>query len=336
MSKVKYLTKRIFNMSFKNFFKTINDVHKKCGKPRIYLFFDCIICGLKYQAGYVDYQLFEMYKMNSKERKTIVTRGKNNDIMKKFNNLDYIKYFNDKALFNKTFDKYLNRDWILVNESNFDEFKEFLKDKKEVIIKPIDGTCGHGVEKKEVKDAKELYDYILANKTNLVEEVAHQCKTISDLHPNSINTIRVVTLNGKVVLTMLRIGNFGKVVDNFNNDGLVVPVDVETGIIKYPAIDKKHNVYYEHPYTHKKIVGVKVPNWDKVKELCEDACKVIPELGYIGWDVCDGEDLPFLIEGNEFPGHDLYQLPPHREGNIGLMPIFEKAMEEKNENSNRN
>ena len=68
--------------------------------------------------------------------------------------------------------------------------------------------------------------------------------------------------------------------------------------------------------------------WKEIVELCEEAAKVIPEIGYIGWDVCVGEKYPFLIEGNEFPGHDLYQLPPHRSSNEGLLPMFKRIMEE--------
>ena len=75
MSKLKYLFKRILKMNYKKFFDTINLVHKRSKKNRLLIFFDIIICGFKYQAGYMDYNLFEMYNMNSKERKTIITRG---------------------------------------------------------------------------------------------------------------------------------------------------------------------------------------------------------------------------------------------------------------------
>jgi len=315
-------------MNFKNYFNVINDVHKRCGKSRIYLFFDSIICGIKYQAGYMDYQLFEMYKMNAKERKTIVTRGKNNAIISKYNNPDYRKYFNDKDKFNEKFDKYLNRSWLILNEDNYNSFKNFIKDKEYIIAKPFNGACGKGVEKVEVRDCevRELYNRLVTNQQFLVEEVARQCKTISDLHPNSINTIRVVTLKGQVVVAYLRIGNCGYVVDNLNHGGLAAPVDVIDGIIKYPAMDKNHNVYKSHPLTNKKIVGLKIPMWNKIIGLCEKAAKEIPEVGYVGWDVCVGEDKPFLIEGNDFPGHDIYQLPPHRDGNIGLYPLFESIM----------
>mgnify|MGYP003490077018 CR=1 FL=1 len=81
-----------------------------------------IHCGMKYQAGYMDYKLFEMYDLNDKQRKTIVTRGINNSIVKKYNNPEYMKYFHEKPLFNKKFNKYLLRDWLQLDgtEENFE------------------------------------------------------------------------------------------------------------------------------------------------------------------------------------------------------------------------
>ena len=70
--------------------------------------------------------------------------------------------------------------------------------------------------------------------------------------------------------------------------------------------------------------GVKFTIRSSRSEL--DACEIVPEIGYVGWDVCLGPTAPCLIEGNDFPGHDLYQLPVHRKGNTGLLPLFEEAM----------
>ena len=225
----------------------------------------------------------------------------------------------------------MNRDWIDLEKSDLEEFKEFLKNKKEVMIKPSSGSCGQGIEKILVKDhdPSELYERLSKEKRCLIEEVATQIDEIGKLHPNSINTLRVVTLNKKVVVAFLRIGNKGYVVDNFNHEGLAAPVDIEDGIIKYKAIDKEHHEYDVHPFTNEQIVGLKIPKWDEVKQMCEEAARVVPEIGYAGWDVCLSEKGPILIEGNEFPGHDIYQLPPHRDGNVGLLPLFKKAMDDK-------
>lgn len=330
MGKAGYIIKRIKGMNYKNFFNTISLVSTKTKRPKILIFFDVINCGIRYQAGYVDYNLYEMYKMNHKERKTVITRGINNEIIKKYNNMKEAYKFEDKALFNHLFNKYLNREWIYLKESSVEDFKKYLKNKKEIIVKPLSLSCGKGVEKINVKkwDVEKLYEHLLKTDQTLVEDVAIQNKVLNKIYPYSVNTLRIVTLNKVVVAALLRIGNKGNVVDNFNHEGMVTTVDIETGEIKYPAIDKAGNVYKIHPETKVSIVGTKIPMWEEVKKLCIEACDVVPELGYVGWDVCLGEKEPFLIEGNDFPGHDLYQLPVHRSNNYGLLPQFEKAMKE--------
>ena len=45
--------------------------------------------------------------------------------------------------------------------------------------------------------------------------------------------------------------------------------------------------------------------------------------GDIGWDVAFTPDGPCLVEGNNFPGHDIYQLPEHTHSKIGMMKKFD-------------
>lgn len=331
MKKIKYLFKRIISMNYKGFFQIIKEVHEKTNKNSFLIFLDIVYCGLKYQAGYIDYNLYEMYRMNKFERKTIITRGINNEYIKKYNNPNFIKYFTKKTEFNKVFAKYLNRDWLELTGNNLKEFEKFCKKHEMIIVKPDSESCGKGVELINTKEHEldTLYQDLMNNSQIVVEEQAIQCDKLSRLHPESINTVRVVTLLGTVVVAFLRIGNNHNHVDNFNHEGLVAPIDIEDGIIKYPAIDKKKNLYEKHPLTNKEIVNLKIPKWEEIKNLCETAALEIPEVGYIGWDVCVGKDKCFFIEGNEFPGHDLYQLPAHRDNNIGLLPKFKQAEERK-------
>lgn len=315
-------------MNFKKFFKTINDVAKETKKTKVTIFFDIVSCGLKYEAGYVDYKLFEMYNMTKEERKTVITRGINNKLIKKYNNPNEMKYFSSKIRFNQKFSKYINRDWLEIND-NYKDFEKFCQKYKTIIVKPDNASCGSGVEKIDTtkKDLKKLYNKLLDNKQILIEEEAGQCKELSKLHPYSINTIRIVTFLGEVVVAFLRIGNNKNNVDNFNHDGLLAKIDIDTGEINFPAIDKKKNIYNIHPLTKEKIKGIKIPRWEEVKNLCIKASQEIKEVGYIGWDVCIGEKKCFFIEGNEFPGHDLYALPAHRTKNEGLLPLFEEVIE---------
>ena len=153
-------------MDKKAMFEKINSIHEKTGKSKLYLLYDMQRCARKYGAGYMDYDLFEMYNLTPEQRDTYITRGRNNEI------------------------------------------------------------------------------------------------------------------------------------------------------------DKKKNLYETHPQTGAKIKGFKFPDWDKAIAMCKEAAKVVPQMGYIGWDVCFTPDGPVFVEGNEFPGHDIYQLPEHTPDKLGMMPKF--------------
>lgn len=328
-----YMIKMLSKINLKKFNNIIKEANKKSGKSKIYIFFDMINCFIKYQAGYADYIFFEMYNLNKKERKTILTRGKNNSYVKKLNPKEYWKYIDNKALFNDKFKKFLNRDYLVLNNNNYNDFKNFITKHKEIIVKPIDATCGVGVEKIKIDEKTnkdKLYKKLIENNQLLVEEVAEQHKDMNKLHPNSINTIRIVTIHNKynvttIVAAVCRMGTEGRVVDNFHNGGICAPLDSEKGIINDKAVDKQGNFYDTHPTTKTKLINYQIPEWNKIKKLVTEASKEIPELGLIGWDVCVGPDKPCLIEANQYPAYDLYKMIKIP-NSVGIIPIFEKAL----------
>jgi hypothetical protein len=57
-------------------------------------------------------------------------------------------------------------------------------------------------------------------------------------------------------------------------------------------------------------------------DMVKAAAVRVPQVGYVGWDVAFGVDGPMLVEGNNFPGHDIYQLPEHTPDKIGMMEKF--------------
>lgn len=331
MGRVKYLISRIAQLNYGQMFRKIDEVHEKSGKTKVGIFFDMIYCGVVYQAGYMDYALFEMYNLNRKQRKTVVTRGKNNAFIKRFNDPAYMSKIENKLSFNTLFGKYLKRDWLDLSSADFEKFEQFIRLHPVFMAKPVDGMCGKGIEKITAAehDTAELFAYLKERRLTLLEEVAIQHPDLMALHPNCVNTCRVITLlkgdTVHVIAAYLRIGN-GKIVDNFNSGGMVVPINKENGRIEYPALDKANNLYEKHPLTGVSIKGFVIPMWDQVIALVKEAGHVVPQVGLVGWDVCVTESGPCLIEGNDFPGHDIYQLPPHRTNGIGVLPEFEKAI----------
>ena len=331
MKKLKYLISRIFTLNFRNFWSTINKVQQKTKKNRCFIFFDMIWCGYRYLAGYMDYYIFEMHDLNRKQRKTVLTRGKNDKYIKKLNNPEYWHLVHNKNEFNQKFNDFLGRDWLFLTSDNYEDFLTFVKDKKVIIAKPQAGTCGKGIEKINIQDygKKDLFNYLLDNKLLVLEEVVQQHFKIEKLHPHSVNTIRIITMLYKnkpnIVAAYMRIGN-GRIVDNFNSGGMVVPVNVKTGTIEFPALDKAGILYKKHPLTNVSIIGFKIPKWDLTLKLVKTTAKEIPQLGLMGWDIAITNKKPLLIEANQYPGHDIYQLPPHRKNGIGMLPEFEKVL----------
>lgn len=294
-------------MNYRQMFKVARHISKKTHRSFIKIFIDIIRCGLKYQAGYYDYMEFEFYELNDEQRATYLTRGKNNAIIKRYNDKDKMELFDDKVRFNKIFESYLNRDCLSTDEASFEEFEAFVKKHPTFIAKPADGLGGDGVEKydpEDYTDAHSLLETLKNKKQNLLEEFVIQHPDLNELYPGSLNTIRMFTFfkdgEGHFLQAILKFGNGGEV-DNFSSGGMYTFAN-DDGIVTVPAIDKEDKVYYKHPMTGKEIVGFKIPMFKEAVELVEKAATVIPEMGYVGWDVGIGVNGPVIIEGNCYPG----------------------------------
>lgn len=331
MKRILYLIKRILKMDYKKLFKTVKLVHKKSGISRIKLFFDIVKCGLKYGTGYRDYEFCEWWNLTDEQRATYVTRGINNTIVTLLNNKEYYHILDNKIEFNNTFGEYLGRKWLDMSTATIDDFKAFSEGLDIIISKPAAESCGNGVEKINVVDypsREALFDYLKSVDSGLCEEFVVQHEDLSKLYPLSVNTYRIVTVLTEgvphVVYAFVKIGNGGHFVDNVNAGGMTAPINIETGIIEFPAFDK-YSIYYEtHPYTNCTIKGYQLPQWDKAVETVLKAATKVPEVGYVGWDVAATKDGVVLIEGNPYPGHVFLQMPPHVPDKIGMLPQFKK------------
>lgn len=333
MNKFKYIFKRLRGMNYLSFFNTIKRIHQKTNKNSFIIFCDIIYCGLKYMAGYVDYEVFEFYNMKKEQRETVITRGINNKYVKELNDKNYFKYIDDKILFNKKYNRFLKRDWLDLRECSFEDFSKFIKSKNIIIAKTINLCCGKGIDKITYEpnfNLNELYSNLKKNKQFLIEEYVNQHDELNKLYPESVNTLRIVTLLKNniphIVFVGLRIGNLGNVVDNFNHGGLLTYVN-NKGIINSPAFDKHGKFYETHPYTNVRIIGYKIPEFDKAISFAKELALVTPEIRYTAWDISITNEGPVVIEGNPFPGHDLYFSKLHvQKKKVGLLPTFENIL----------
>lgn len=107
MGNIIYILKRLKTMDKKAMFEKINSIHSKTKMSKLKLFLDMQKCARRYGAGYMDYDLFEMYNLTDEQRDTYLTRGRNNNFVTKYCDMNALHYFQNKDEFNSTFNKYL-------------------------------------------------------------------------------------------------------------------------------------------------------------------------------------------------------------------------------------
>lgn len=335
MKKIKFIIARLTDMNYKKMHQTITKVKKVSNKFRIVIFFDMLYCAFKYGAGYTDYYAFGMYDLNKNQRETILTRTKNNNLVAKFNPKEYWHFFDNKNEFNEKFNCYLKRKWLYLENINGKEFEEWVGDLDKIIAKPNNDSGGHGIEllyKKDFKNTLDMFNYLKEKNLLLVEEVIKQHKALNKVYPNSVNTLRIITLkhNDKVhfITAFLRVGNNNSFVDNTSSGGMLTMIDLNRGVTLFPGCDSDMNVYYNHPTTKIKLEGIEIPYFNESKDLVEKLAYVVPEINYIAWDIAITDDGPVIVEGNPYPGY-YYQFPIHTPNKIGIMPVFEKIINNK-------
>ncbi len=327
------LWRLIRGVNVKRMCSTARKVAGEAGRPAPVIFCDMVWCGLRYQAGYLDYDLFRFRDLTGAQRSTVLTRGINNRYVSALNSREEWAVFDVKPEFLKRFAPYVGRRWLDLAAAGAEELEDFGKDLGRFLVKPRDGTHGDGVEiidAAAVDDWAALYASLAEKGQTLCEEVIPQHEELNAIWPGSINTVRTVTILkdgvAHVVAAYLRVGNGPRPVDNFNNGGMVVPVDRDTGVILTAARDKAGSLYECHPVTGASFQGTQLPLWQDVLALVQKAALVVPSVRYVGWDVAITPTGPVLVEGNQYPGHDIYCLPGQNPGKIGMLPRMEEII----------
>ena len=325
MSKFSFFLKRLVRMDWKAMWKTAGMLRlKPSGKSRLWLLADMLRCALKYNAGYVDYKIAQMYRLNDAQRKTQITRGLSNQIVRRMNDKAYWYLFDDKATFNELFQ---GRGGARLDEAESGHgpgrpSRRFWPTHPDIIAKPLEGQQRRGHRPLYRKTTGRAGRMIFSGscwpgKSASSRSGSSSIPRLMALCPTSVNTIRIATLLGDkkqgIVYAFLRIGN-GKVMDNVDQGGMAARVDLESGKLLTVGADKQGNTYTEHPMTHTPIVGFEVPFFEEAKAMCLQAAQKVPQMRFVAWDVAVTEKGPVFIEGNSFPSHAVPQFAAHYPG----------------------
>lgn len=331
-----YFLRVLSGVRFNKLNVALENVKKNCGQGKVKTFFDLINCFIRYGAGYNDYDIFHFYDIPAKLRKTYVTRFINKRIIMKCNDQSVSDELHFKSRFNRAYTKYLGREWYDVENGSLEKFKEFCSNKTELFCKPDGLDSGRGIEKLTISDFEsidKLYDYCLEKRFGVIEEVAKQHPKMAQLHPQSVNCVRMQTIvvdnKPYLVYAACKAGNGGHFVDNLGFDGINIPVDKETGKLTKIGRTEHRQLFEEHPMTHVKFEGFEIPYFKEAVELCFKAAMDTPNVKFVGWDCYIGENGPGIIEANDYPDYYFWQLPELTPDRKGILPYFEELFKQK-------
>lgn len=200
-----------------------------------------------------------------------------------------------------------------------------LREHREMIFsKPLSDYSGHGCELFAPNEFNVdlLNRLIKVHKGNFILEAqAKNHESISKLHPESLNTLRIITyrLNGNIYScpVVLRVGRHKNHLDNANAGGVFVGVN-DDGTLLDRAYSTSGEVFAAHPDTNICFRNHKIPGVEKAVESVCRLHRLIPSLTFIHWDVAvdfDGE--PLIIEFNSNGGSIWLPQIAHGKGPFG-------------------
>ncbi len=229
----------------------------------------------------------------------------------------------DKYRSYQFFTPYYKREAILITgEQDEALFRAFCERHPCFFAKPLSQCGGHGVRRLTVGtdgSPETLFRQLLAEDAVILEEPILQGAEMARFHPQSINTVRVVTarVDGeiRIVQTSVRLGTGESVVDN---GCLSAAVDPGTGLITTPGrAAHEKGLYLRHPDTGEQILGSRIPEWEALLAQVKEQAALLRRQRVVGWDMAYSREGWLIVEANSHPAIQILA------GNgVGMRPVF--------------
>lgn len=290
---------------------------------------DILLCEKKYNIDYNEYLKNEIYLLNDIQRECYISEKTNKDWVAKYNDKSYEHIFLDINKFYTTFQHFINREYFIVNEKNYNEFVGFLIGKSKIVAK---SKRKNNKQKPNVirvnakTDRRKLYDTLIKDKTVILEEFISQTTELSKVCESSVNSVIFTTFindEGKVCI-LNRIFKIG--MDNFklNNEWL------------YSLLNSKGKILYTPTnFSNKKLNNISKLKVNKKEFIFNDLKKLeefvyyiageFKEVRYVSWNVTITDKGPTLLSADFYP--QVFNIKPSVNKNfIGLKKEYEKIM----------
>lgn len=293
------------------------------------LFREIMYCRFMYGILPKEYFIYRFDLLSHEGRMSFVTRGNKYKYYRRFNSKNYAEFLNRKTETLRKFGAFYHRDVLCVYGSDeLPAFKEFIAKHPRFIYKPAQDYGGHGIKIYDASlydSAEDLFSIIVFNGACVCEELIKQGQALAQFHPQSVNTVRIVTYRDKDGIAhpmwcFLRMGGGGSATDNMSGGGISAKIDFESGVIVDCGRDYLGRSCIAHPDTGVQLVGFHMPDWDGLKALVQELAQVLPGMRLVGWDLAYTDDGWVFVEGNAQPQCVAPQLTAYN----GMLHVYEE------------
>ncbi|MBO3662505.1 sugar-transfer associated ATP-grasp domain-containing protein [Microbacterium stercoris] len=328
--KFRYLAERARNIDVKSVVERAKEVHEQHGSWTPKVLADMLWSAARNDVAFQDYVDYDFAILSKAERATFMTHPVSIRIAKQTAQLDKRVLFENKIEFNKLFDRFLKREWLIVDKNNADAVKAFAEKHGTFIAKVPVSHMGLGVRRyhaSDVGDWDAFHRGLLERDELLLEEVIRQHDDLAAVCPGTVNTTRITAFNDGTDVHILAIAQkFGRgaVSDQMSYGGFYTMLH-DDGRAFGDGYDSHGHVHQKHPDTGFPIAEFQLPFMDEVIAFIKEAARVVPEVPYVGWDVVVTPEGPVLVEGNW--GAGVYENKPSVTGiRTGHKPRYQKAI----------
>lgn len=190
------------------------------------------------------------------------------------------------------------------------------RDCGEVVLKPAKFSAGgRGIMfwNAETDSPDKIAEYLQNTRFVICQEIIKQHHELNRLSPNSVNSIRMITVvfnnEAHLLSSVLRMGSNDARVDNFTNGGIASGIK-SNGQLRNVAYDVCANKYERHPLGTA-FESVVIPNYSECLDIVEMLARRFATVSrIISWDFAiDESGQPLIVEFNLTRGGiDVHQL----------------------------
>ena len=268
---------------------------------------DMIYCLHRYGISFQDYLAFDFPRKTSIARNEYISDKLRYYYCDILNDKEIEGLMTDKFRCYQAYKQFYKREILgcySINDLN--AFVSFSINHKSFIYKPLGSHSGNGIEivnTDNLFNAEDFFNQRMQFGPFVVEELIKQGSELAYLHPNSVNTLRVVTFRNDdkvdILLALLRIGKDNSVVDNGGAGGIMTNVNIGLGIVDSVGLDFKGTTYTIHPDTKVPLIGFQLPQWKEAKDFITNLARHIKGTTFISWDIAYSQLGWCLVEAND-------------------------------------